>query len=164
MIGNADIIGKSDGLSPAARPRLAVPYSPCVTDNSPFLGLHHVLIGVPPDQKDEAHRFYEQVLGFEPLESPLESSPTGNMWWYRCGDAEFHVALVPDYQPNRRPHPAIRVRDLAALRERLRGHGIATKLDYSYVGCWRVYVTDPWDNRIEFIEPLPPGAGPPTTP
>ena len=122
-----------------------------------FLGVHHVLIGVPGGKREEAHRFYEDVVGFVPLASPLESSPSGNMWWYECGDAEFHVAIVPDYQPHRRPHLAIRVRNLPALRARLAQHGIEPRVDYSYRGAWRIYITDPWENRLEFIEPLPPG-------
>lgn len=125
-----------------------------------FLGLHHVLVGVPPDQKAAAQRYYEEVLGFVPITSPLESSGSGNLWWYSCGDAELHVSLVPDYRAHVRPHAAIRVRDLPALRERLRGHGIETRLDFSYSGCWRIYVVDPWDNRLEFIAPLPPGVTP----
>ncbi|HEU5315420.1 MAG TPA: VOC family protein [Chloroflexota bacterium] len=126
-----------------------------------FAGLHHVLVGVPPDKKEEAKRFYEDVLGFVPLASPLESSGSGNMWWYECGDAEFHVALVPDFQAHRRPHVAVRVRNLPALRARLAKHGVEPSVDYSYRGSWRIYVVDPWENRIEFIEPLPPGVTPP---
>lgn len=129
-------------------------------DQYPFLGVHHVLIGVPPDKKEEAKRYYEEVLGFVPLASPLERSGDGSMWWYECGDAEFHVALVKDFQPHVRPHAAIRVRDLPALRERLKAHGIEPRVDYSYRGHWRIYVVDPWNNRLEFISQLPPGVSP----
>jgi len=130
-----------------------------------FLGVHHVLVGVPPDQKEAAQRYYEDVIGFVPLASPLESSGSGNLWWYACGASEFHVSLVPDYRANVRPHVAISVRDLPALCERLQRHGIETRLDYSYSGCWRIYVVDPWNNRLEFIAPLPPGVtAPPKAP
>jgi hypothetical protein len=122
-----------------------------------FLGVHHVLVGVPPDQKEAARRYYEDVIGFVPLESPLESSGSGNLWWYACGASEFHVSLVPDYRAHVRPHVAVSVRDLPALRERLQRHGIETRLDFSYSGCWRIYVVDPWNNRLEFISQLPPG-------
>lgn len=134
-----------------------------MSDQRPqFLGLHHVLICVPPDQAAAAHRFYEEVLGFVPLSSPLESSATGNLWWYECGESEFHVALVAGFQAHVRPHPAIRIRNLPAFRERLKRHGIEPPLDYSYTGHWRIYVVDPWNNRTEFIEPLPAGHAPPT--
>lgn len=126
-----------------------------------FQGVHHVLVGVPPDMKAEAQRFYEDVLGFDPVESPLESAGSGNLWWYSCGASELHVSLVPDYRANVRPHVAISIRDLPAFRERLRGHGIETKLDFSYTGSWRIYIVDPWNNRLEFIEPLPAGVTPP---
>jgi catechol 2,3-dioxygenase-like lactoylglutathione lyase family enzyme len=125
-----------------------------------FLGIHHVLLGVPPDQKEAAQRFYEEVLGFQPVASPLESGGTGNLWWYQCGRSELHIALVPDYRPHVRPHVAIGIQDLPAFRRRLRRHGIETALNYSYVGCWRIYVVDPWGNRLEFIEPLPRGVRP----
>lgn len=122
-----------------------------------FLGVHHVLIGVPPDQKNEAKRYYEEVIGFVPIASPLESSGSGNLWWYECGSSEFHVSLVPEYQANVRPHVAFMVRDLLALRSRLAQHGIAPALDYTYRDHWRIYVVDPWNNRLEFISQLPPG-------
>ena len=123
-----------------------------------FEGVHHVLIGVPPDQKEAAHRYYEEVLGFVPVASPLESgSGSGNLWWYECGASELHVGLVQDYRAHRRPHTAIRIKNLPAFRERLRRHGIETTLNYSYKGSWRIYIVDPWENRLEFIEPLPPG-------
>jgi hypothetical protein len=129
-------------------------------DRPEFLGVHHVLVGVPPDEKEAAQRYYEDVLGFVPLASPLESSGSGNLWWYYCGSSELHVSLVPDYRAHVRPHTAISVRDLPALRERLRRHGIETRLDFSYSGCWRIYVVDPWNNRLEFISQLPPGVRP----
>ena len=44
------------------------------------------------------------------------------------------------------------IRDLPAFRERLRGHGIETKLDFSYTGCWRIYIVDPWGNDVCFCE------------
>jgi catechol 2,3-dioxygenase-like lactoylglutathione lyase family enzyme len=132
-----------------------------MTDQRPeFLGIHHVLVTVPPDQKEAAQRFYEDVFGFVPLSSPLESSPSGNLWWYECGNAEFHIALLADFQAHVRPHAAISIRDLPAFRERLERHGIAPKLDYSYKGHWRIYVVDPWNNRLEFISQLPPGIRP----
>jgi hypothetical protein len=121
------------------------------------------LITVPQDQKDAAMRFYEGVLGFQPVASPLEGGGGGRLWWYQCGDAELHVALLEDFQRHVRPHPAIRVRDLPALRERLRAHGIEARLNYSYVGHWRIYIVDPWGNRLEFIAPLPAGERPPAT-
>lgn len=125
-----------------------------------FLGVHHVLIAVPPDKKAEAKHFYEEVIGFVPLASPLESSPSGNMWWYECGHSEFHVALLADYQAHQRPHAAFLISNLPALRARLKRHGIEPRLDYSYRDHWRIYVTDPWNNRTEYIEPLPPGVTP----
>ena len=125
-----------------------------------FQGVHHVLICVPPDQKEAAQRFYEDVLGFVPVASPLESGGSGNLWWYECGASELHVACIPDYRAHVRPHAAIRITDLPAFRARLARHGIEPKLDYSYVGCWRIYVVDPWNNRLEFIAQLPPGVRP----
>ena len=123
-----------------------------------FEGVHHVLVAVPPDAKEAAHRYYEDVLGFVPVASPLESGGgSGNLWWYECGDAELHVSCVAEYRAHVRPHVAISVKDLPAYRERLARHGIETNLNYSYVGSWRIYVVDPWNNRLEFIEKLPAG-------
>ncbi|MGH2366828.1 MAG: VOC family protein [Chloroflexota bacterium] len=133
------------------------------TDERPeFVGLHHVMVCVPPDQKEAAKHFYEQVLGFVPLASPLETGGSGNLWWYECGESEFHISLAPDYHAHVRPHVAIRIKNLPAFRERLQRHGIETQLNFSYADAWRIYLVDPWNNRLEFIERLPPGVTAPT--
>ena len=123
---------------------------------SEFLGVHHVMIVVPPDKKEDAKHFYEQIIGFVPLENPLESSPSGNLWWYACGRSEFHIALLAEHTVHSRPHAAFHVTNLLALRNRLKRHGIEPRVDYSYKGHWRIYVTDPWNNRTEYIAQLPP--------
>src|SRR5438067_10030068 len=133
MIGQAYVIPLLLHLNAPVRPRgshgtLLRRMSETGTDRPQFEAVHHVLVGVPPDQKEAAKRFYEDVLGFVPVASPLESGGSGNLWWYECGASELHVALVPDYHAHVRPHVAIRVKDLPALRERLRRHGIETTL------------------------------------
>ncbi|MDQ3703592.1 MAG: hypothetical protein M3442_22125 [Chloroflexota bacterium] len=145
-------------MAETAAETTAAERAPAETASRPeFQGVHHVMLGVPPDQKEAAQQYYEGVLGFVPVESPLESTGSGNLWWYSCGVSELHVALVPDYRANVRPHVAIGIDDLPSYRERLRRHGIETKLDYSYSGSWRIYIVDPWNNRLEFISQLPPG-------
>ena len=118
-----------------------------------FRGLHHVLLSVPNDKLEEAHRFYEEVLGFQPLKAPPELGGHGDLWWYECGAAQVHIVLEENFRPHQKAHPAIQVSGLEALRERLRQHGIETSLDYRYPGARRFFIRDPFGNRLEFIEP-----------
>jgi catechol 2,3-dioxygenase-like lactoylglutathione lyase family enzyme len=119
-----------------------------------FKGVHHILLSVPPEQKEAAHRFYEDVLGFEPLSVAPEIGSGDRLWWYDCGAAQVHIALEPEFRAHHRAHPAILVQNLAALGEQLVQAGVETRWDDHYPGLRRFYIRDPFGNRLEFAEPI----------
>ena len=119
-----------------------------------FVGVHHVLLAVPAEQKAEAHHFYEEILGFKPLSVAPEIGGGDNLWWYDCGAAQLHLAVEAGYQAHPRPHPAILVANLDALAGVLSAHGVAVRWDDHYPGLRRFYMRDPFGNRLEFAEPL----------
>jgi hypothetical protein len=59
-----------------------------------------------------------------------------------------------DFRPARKAHPALQVAELRGLVEKLRGLGYAVKSDDPLPGFHRVYVDDPFGNRIELLEPI----------
>ena len=67
--------------------------------------------------------------------------------WFTAGEAEVHLGVDPDFRPARKAHPAILVRGLAALAERLREAGVAVTRD-----AGSAYVDDPFGNRVELLE------------
>ena len=64
--------------------------------------------------------------------------------------------MEQDFRPARKAHPALLVSDLGALVSRLRDAGIHIVRDEPLDGYERVYVSDPFGNRIELMEPVPP--------
>ena len=113
--------------------------------------LDHVQLAAPPGCEAEARGFYGGVLGLEEIEKPEALRPRGGVW-FRLGDGrELHVGVDPAFVPARKAHPAFAVDDLDALAARL---GDVT-WDDELPGVRRFYSSDPFGNRLEFLEPLP---------
>jgi catechol 2,3-dioxygenase-like lactoylglutathione lyase family enzyme len=112
---------------------------------------HHVQLAMPPGGESEAHAFYVGLLGFEPLEKPAHLAARGGRW-FRAGGAELHLGVEPGFAPSAKAHPALRVRDLAALRDALTAGGWPIQDDTQLDGHDRWYALDPFGNRLEFIE------------
>jgi catechol 2,3-dioxygenase-like lactoylglutathione lyase family enzyme len=69
--------------------------------------------------------------------------------WFRTGSAELHVGVEEPFAPARKAHPGLVVDDLGALSARLRGAGVSVTPDDALPGVDRVYVADPFGNRLE---------------
>ena len=116
-----------------------------------FLGFHHVQVAMPEGREDEAVGFYAAVLGLEEFPKPPELAGRGGRW-FRSGPVEVHLGVEERFAPATKAHPALLVDDLAALEERLRAAGIDAAADVELEGHRRVYVHDPFGNRLELIE------------
>jgi catechol 2,3-dioxygenase-like lactoylglutathione lyase family enzyme len=119
------------------------------------LGLHHVQVNVLLALEKEAHRFYGELVGMEPMPRPQSLSDAGRRGaWFRCGEQEFHVFSNPaagfDASASSQ-HPALLVDDLEALRGRLTGAGYDLEEAIPIEGRARFFARDPGGNRIEFL-------------
>jgi catechol 2,3-dioxygenase-like lactoylglutathione lyase family enzyme len=114
-------------------------------------GLHHVQLAMPRGGEDEARSFYVGVLGFEELSKPENLARRGGAW-FRSGSAEVHLGVEDDFRPARKAHPAFLVEDLAGLVKRCEGAGYEVKNDEPLSGYDRVYIADPFGNRIELLQ------------
>ena len=120
-----------------------------------IIGLHHVQVNVPATGEREARRFYEQLLGFEPMPRPDTLPAAGRRGvWYRCGAGEFHLFFNPD--PNQSSdrsshHPGFLVDDLNRLRQRLHAADIELEEAIPINGRERFFCRDPFGNRLEFL-------------
>ena len=63
------------------------------------------------------------------------------------------LRAAADFRPARKAHPALLVYDLRGLVARLRQAGVDV-VDDELAGYYRVYVCDPFGNRLELMEPL----------
>jgi catechol 2,3-dioxygenase-like lactoylglutathione lyase family enzyme len=74
--------------------------------------------------------------------------------WFEDGALKIHLGVEKDFRPAKKAHPALLVEGLSELVERLRAAGYEVLSDEPLAGYERVYVSDPFGNRIELMEPV----------
>lgn len=116
-----------------------------------YLGIDHVQLAAPPGCEAEARKFFVEALGMTEVTKPPALQARGGIW-LQCGMHQLHIGVQNDFKPATKAHPAIRVMDMNALRSRLKAAGIAIQEDDAISGLDRFYVTDPFGNRLEFLE------------
>ena len=115
-------------------------------------GLDHVQVAAPPGCEPAARHFYGELLGLTEIEKPPELAKRGGVW-FEDGVVKVHLGVDADFHPARKAHPALLARGLRALVERLRAAGVKVT-EEPLDGHYRVYVADPFGNRIELLEPI----------
>ena len=116
-------------------------------------GIDHIQLAMPRGREDEARAFYEGVLGIPEAQKPTNLAKRGGCWFMR-EDLRVHLGVDDDFRPARKAHPAFLVEDLSGLRRLLEASGVMAKIDEPLEGYDRIYVDDPFGNRIELLEPV----------
>ena len=114
--------------------------------------LDHVQLAMPAGREDDARAFYARLLGIPEVPKPPELAERGGVW-FEDGVVKVHLGVDADFHPARKAHPALLARGLRALVERLRAAGVKVT-EEPLDGHYRVYVADPFGNRIELLEPI----------
>ena len=104
---------------------------------------------MPPGAEDRARAFYSDLLQLSEKPKPPELAVRGGAW-FENDSVKIHLGIEPDFRPARKAHPALLVHDLPDLIQRLRAAGFEV-LDHELAQYHRVYVSDPFNNRIELI-------------
>ena len=117
-----------------------------------IIGIEHVQLAMPPGREAEAREFYGDLLGIPEIPKPSELAKRGGAW-FENGAVKIHLGVEQDFHPARKAHPALLVRDLTVLVEHLRKSGVQVTED-PLAGHFRVYIADPFGNRIELLEPV----------
>jgi catechol 2,3-dioxygenase-like lactoylglutathione lyase family enzyme len=115
-------------------------------------GLHHVQLAMPAGGEDRARAFYGKALGLDEVDKPLNLRSRGGCWFER-GGVRIHLGVEPGFRPARKAHPALEVDDLKGVVARLAKAGYPARTDEPLPGFDRVYVDDPFGNRIELLRP-----------
>jgi catechol 2,3-dioxygenase-like lactoylglutathione lyase family enzyme len=105
---------------------------------------------MPPGDEVAATEFYETILGIPRVAKPSHLEVRGGCW-FESDSVRIHLGVESDFKPAQKAHPALLVDDLDALRERLTDTGISITDDQPLPGFDRIYVSDPFGNRIELI-------------
>ncbi|HTD29196.1 MAG TPA: VOC family protein [Xanthomonadaceae bacterium] len=115
--------------------------------------LDHVQLAMPAGGENLARAFYGGALGIPEIPKPPSLAKRGGCWFER-GELKIHLGVEADFRPARKAHPALLVSDLRSLAEELRSSGHTVREDEQLEGYHRVYVDDPFGNRIELMEPV----------
>ncbi|MEN2767811.1 VOC family protein [Ornithinibacillus xuwenensis] len=113
--------------------------------------IDHVQLAAPKGGEDRARAFYQGLLGFEELEKPENLRKRGGVW-FQSGSFQLHIGIDEPFYPAKKAHPAIRVTNLEGLKDRLDNHHVSYTVDGDLPGADRFYMTDPFGNRLEFLE------------
>jgi catechol 2,3-dioxygenase-like lactoylglutathione lyase family enzyme len=119
---------------------------------SDLLGIHHVQLAIPEGGEDRARAFYAGLLGLAEVAKPPELAHRGGAW-FESGGVRVHLGVERGFRPAKKAHPALLVRGLGDLAGRLRAAGVEVVDDVLLPGYDRVYVSDPFGNRLELVEP-----------
>lgn len=113
--------------------------------------IEHVQLAMPAGGEAAAREFYAGVLGIGETPKPPHLAKRGGCWFER-DDLKIHVGVEADFRPARKAHVALLVTGLQALQEKLQASGYTVKGDEPLEGYHRIYVDDPFGNRIELME------------
>jgi catechol 2,3-dioxygenase-like lactoylglutathione lyase family enzyme len=116
-----------------------------------ILGIEHILLAMPIGGEDAARGFYSDILGLPEVPMPGHLAARGGCW-FGDRDVKVHLGVESDFRPARKAHPAFLVSGLSVLAERLRDAGYRLGDDAPLEGFSRLFVDDPFGNRIELLE------------
>jgi catechol 2,3-dioxygenase-like lactoylglutathione lyase family enzyme len=119
--------------------------------NFQFIGIDHIQLAAPKDCESDAREFWGKKIGLEEVEKPENLKSRGGCW-FKFGNQQIHIGVEEDFLPAKKAHPAFVIRNLAAFKEHLEKKGITTKEDAPIDGRSRFFVSDPFGNRVEFLE------------
>jgi catechol 2,3-dioxygenase-like lactoylglutathione lyase family enzyme len=108
---------------------------------------------MPVGEEDRARKFYSGVLGVPELPKPPHLAKRGGVW-FEHGDLKVHLGVERDFRPAKKAHPAFLVENLGELVAACRREGYEVVDDEPLEGYNRIYVYDPFGNRLELMEPV----------
>ena len=113
--------------------------------------LDHILLAMPAGGESDARKFYQKILGIPEAMKPANLAARGGCW-FEDGELKIHLGVEKNFAPARKAHPAFIVEDLAALTSALIKAGYPIAHDRPIEGYDRIFVDDPFGNRIELME------------
>ncbi len=113
--------------------------------------IDHVQLAMPIGRESEARHFFINILGMIEEEKPEPLASRGGCW-FRKAEAIIHVGVEKEFVPQCKAHPAILVTDLQAVAQTLEAHQFDVLWDEALPNRQRFYTSDPFGNRIEFLQ------------
>lgn len=112
--------------------------------------IDHIQLAIPKDSEELARQFYTS-LGFAEVAKPEPLASRGGCW-FKSNAVMLHLGIEDPFIAARKAHPAFRISDLAAFRKQLESLQINFTADTSLPHVRRLFINDPFGNRIEFLQ------------
>jgi catechol 2,3-dioxygenase-like lactoylglutathione lyase family enzyme len=116
--------------------------------------IDHVQLAMPVGGESDAVAFYETILGARQVPKPDDLAQRGGCW-FETASVKVHLGVEPDFRPARKAHPAFIVDNLDELVQTLTTSGHRLEKAEALQGHDRIYVDDPFGNRIELLQVRP---------
>ncbi len=113
--------------------------------------IDHVQLAMPRGVEAVARAFYDGLLGVGEVPKPPHLAIRGGCW-FENGDLKIHLGVEENFRPALKAHPALLVEDLPGLIAKLTAAGVGVEAE-EMEGYLRVYIHDPFGNRLELLEP-----------
>lgn len=118
-----------------------------------IIGFDHFQITMPRGEESKARAFYGELLGLVEIPKPANLAKRGGLW-YLVGTQALHISVEADFRPARKGHPAFLVSGLAKIRALAEERGLNPYDDTEQLADFdRFFLTDPFGNRLELLEP-----------
>jgi catechol 2,3-dioxygenase-like lactoylglutathione lyase family enzyme len=121
-----------------------------------IVGIDHIQLAMPAGEEAKARAFYAGLLGIPERAKPAALAARGGAW-FESPHVKIHLGVEGEFRPARKAHPALLVAGLSELAAALHGAGYEVTAD-PLEGQARIYVSDPFGNRLELIEHADTGA------
>lgn len=116
-----------------------------------FQSIDHVQLAAPKGSESIARKFYGEILGFTEVEKPALLKKRGGVW-FGFGSYQIHIGIEEPFAPAKKAHPAFQVENLDALKVHLTEYDVDFIVDVDLPAANRIYIHDPFGNRIEILE------------
>ncbi|WP_147112579.1 VOC family protein [Tateyamaria sp. syn59] len=113
--------------------------------------IHHIQLAMPKGRENEARAFYVGVLQLSEVEKPDALRKRGGVWFESNG-VRLHLGVEDPFVPAKKAHPGFRVKSLDQTIQILVTTGVAYRREIDLPDITRIYVDDPFGNRIELLE------------
>ena len=111
------------------------------------LQLDHIQIAIPRGGETVSRAFWTGKIGLAEIEKPAPLAGRGGCW-FKLGDHELHLGVDDPFNPATKAHPGLLTAEIDALAARLGD----VAWDDALPNRKRFFTTDPFGNRLEFIE------------
>jgi catechol 2,3-dioxygenase-like lactoylglutathione lyase family enzyme len=115
-----------------------------------FKKIDHIQLAAPKGCERIAREFFSGTLGLTEVEKPEELKKRGGVW-FEFGNYQLHIGVEEPFSPAKKAHPAFVVENIEELKANLKEKNVDFKEDGNLPGADRIFLDDPFGNRLEIL-------------